>query len=46
MFQDDMAVIDRVILKGRHIVKPQSLQWQALEQLHINHMEIEKLNYQ
>ena len=38
-FQDDMAVIDWVTLKGRHIVIPESLQRQALEQLYANHME-------
>ena len=37
-----MAVIDGVILKGRHIVIPEALQWQALEQLHVNHMGITK----
>ena len=37
-----MAVIDRVILKGRHIVILESLPRQALELLHINHMGIDK----
>ena len=37
-----MAVIDGVILKGKHIVIPNTLQKQALEQLHINHMGKEK----
>ena len=41
-FQDNMAVIDRAILKDRHIVIPDTLQKQALEQLHINHMGVEK----
>ena len=36
-----MAVIDGVILKGRHIVIPESLQKQALQKLY---MEIEKKN--
>ena len=40
--QDDMAVIDQVILKGRHTVILESLQRQVLEQLHVNHMGIEK----
>ena len=31
-----------VILKGRNIVIPEALQGQALEQLHGNHMAIEK----
>ena len=37
-----MAVIDRAILKGRWIVIPNTLQKQALEQLHINHMGLDK----
>ena len=41
-FQDDKAVIVRIILKGMHEVVPESLQRQALEQLHVNHMGIEK----
>ena len=42
MVCDDMAVIDRVMLKDRHIVIPGALPRQALEQLHVNHMGIEK----
>ena len=38
----DMAVIDGAVLKGRHIVIPEALQRQALEQLHVNHMGIGK----
>ena len=41
-FQDDMAVTDRVILKGTCIVIPATLQKQALEQFNINHMVMEK----
>ena len=37
-----MVVINGVILKGRHIVIPDTLQKQALEQLYINHMGMEK----
>ena len=37
-----MAVIDGVVIKGRHIVIPEALQQQALKQLHINHMGIKK----
>ena len=37
-----MAVIDGVIMKGRHISIPKVLQPQALDELHINHMGIEK----
>ena len=37
MFRDDMAVIDGVVIKGKHIV---TLQQQAVKQLHINHMGI------
>ena len=38
-----MAVIDGIILKIRHII-PKRLKTQALDQLHINHMGIEKKN--
>ena len=41
-FLDDMAVIDGVILNGRHIVVHNTLQKQALEQLYVNHMEMDK----
>ena len=37
-----MAVIDRIIVEGRCIVVPEVLQKHALQQLHINHMGIEK----
>ena len=41
-FRDDMAVIDGVLLKGRCMVIPNTLQKQALEQHHINHMGRDK----
>ena len=41
-FKDDMAVIDGIIMKGRHIIIPGILKTQVLDQLHINHMGIEK----
>ena len=41
MFWDDMAVIEGVILKNRHIVVLKHKK-QALEQLHVNHIGIEK----
>ena len=37
-----MAVIDGIIIKGRCIVVPETLQKQAHQQLHINHVGIEK----
>ena len=37
-----MAVIYGVILKGICVLIPESLKKQALEQLHVNHMGIEK----
>ena len=37
-----MAVIDGVIIKGRHIIIPEVLNLQALPQLNIKHMGIEK----
>ena len=41
-FWDDMAVINGIILKGRHVVILEVLKTQALDQLHIIHMRIEK----
>ena len=40
-----MAVIDRVILKGRCIVIPDALQKHVLEQLHINHIGMAKTKF-
>ena len=37
-----MAVIDGIVLKGKHVIIPEILKTQALYQLHINHMGIEK----
>ena len=37
-----MVVSDGIIQKGTHIVIPNSVQKQALEQLHINHMGMDK----
>ena len=39
-YRDKLAVIDGVILKGRHIVIPNNLRQQVLNQLHTNHMGI------
>ena len=39
-----MAVIDGLILKGGHIVIPESLQRQALEHLSVNYVGIDKTN--
>ena len=41
-YRDELAVIDGVILKGRHIIIPTNLRCQILEQLHRNHMGIKK----
>ena len=41
-YRGELAVIDGIILKGRHIVIPNSLKQQVLNQLHTNHMGIEK----
>ena len=41
-YRDELAVIDGMILKGRHIIIPNSLRQQVLDQLHTNHMGIEK----
>ena len=45
LYRDELAVIDGIILKGRHIVIPNSLRKQVLNQLHTNHIGIEKKNY-
>ena len=37
-----MAVIDGIIMKGRHVIILDILKTHALDQLHINHMGIEK----
>ena len=37
-----MVVIDGIILKGRCVVIAESFKKQVLEQLHLNHMGIEK----
>ena len=42
-YRDELAVIGSVVLKGRHIIMPNSLKQQVLDQLHINHMGIEKV---
>ena len=39
---EELAVIDGIILKGRHIIIPNSLRQQVLNQLHTKHMGIEK----
>ena len=41
-YRGELAVIDSIILKGRHIVIPNSLKQQVLNQLHTNHMGMEK----
>ena len=41
-YRDELAVINGIVLKGRHIIIPTSLRQQVLDQLHTNHMGIEK----
>ena len=41
-YRDELAVIDGVILKGKHIIIPTNLRHKILEQLHTNHIGIEK----
>ena len=41
-YRDKLAIIYGVVLKGRHIIIPTSLKQQVLDQLHSNHMGIEK----
>ena len=42
VIQDELGVIDGIILKGKCIIIPNSLTEQVLNQLHTNHMGIEK----
>ena len=39
-YRDDVAVIDGVVMKGRHIIIPEVLKQQVLDQLHLNQMGI------
>ena len=41
-YRDKLAIIDGVVLKGRYIIIPTSLKQQVLDQLHSNHMGIQK----
>ena len=41
-YRDELPVIDGIVLKGRPIIIPTSLGQQELDQLHTNHMGIEK----
>ena len=42
VYRDELIVIDGIMLKGRHIVILTRLREQVLDQLHTNHMGIEK----
>ena len=42
LYRDELAVIDGIVLKGRHVVIPTRLRQQVLDQFHPNHMGIEK----
>ena len=44
-YRDDLAVIDGVVMKVRHIIIPAVLKQQMLDQLHLNHMGIKKQSY-
>ena len=41
-YRNELAVIDGIILKGWHIAISNSLRQQVINQLHTNHMGIEK----
>ena len=41
-YMDELAVIDGIILNGKCIIIPNSLKEQVLNQLHTNHMGMEK----
>ena len=36
-----MTVINQILMKGRHVIIPEILKTQALQQLHVGHMGIE-----
>ena len=42
VFKDEMAIMDRTAIKGRRIIIPASLQEEAINQLHVNYVGIEK----
>ena len=42
-YRDELVLIDGTVLKGRCIIIPKSLRLQVLDQLHTNHMGIEKM---
>ena len=42
-YRDKLAIIDSIVLKGRCIIIPNSVKQQVLDQLHMNHMGIEKM---
>ena len=42
-FRDDVLFINRTTMKYRRIIIPASLQKSTLDQLHVNHMGIEKI---
>ena len=41
-FRDEIAIRDQTVIKARTIVIPSSVQDNTINQLHINHMSIEK----
>ena len=41
-FRDYMTVIVGIIIKGRHVIIPELLKAQVPDQIHINHIRIEK----
>ena len=42
-YKDDLAVIGGIVMKGRCIIIPKMLKQQALNQVHGNHMGMEKM---
>ena len=40
--KDDLAVMDSIVMKGRHIIIPERLKQLALHQLHVNHIGIRR----
>ena len=42
-YRDDLTVMDGVVMKDRWIIIPTTVKQQVLDQLHTNHMGIEKI---
>ena len=44
-YKDDLAVIEGIVMKGRHIIIPEDLKQQVLDQIHVITWAFKKLSY-